>query len=98
MSQSTLLHNMRNTSDLDNSVPWPGEGHPDAMKMSCRQGYFHTRLISRAVSGLRARLPSNWRMKVEAEPASSVGVLDALLLISAQTSKPQSLAALCNRG
>jgi len=23
---------------------WPGEGHPDAMKMSCRQGYFHTRL------------------------------------------------------
>ena len=55
LSQSTLLHNMRNTADLDN------------------------KLISRAISGLRTRLPSNWRMEVEAQPASSVGVLDALL-------------------
>jgi hypothetical protein len=25
-----------------NSDPWPLAGHPEAMKMSCRQGYFHT--------------------------------------------------------
>jgi hypothetical protein len=59
LSQSTLLHNMRNTADLDN------------------------KLISRAISGLRTRLPSNWRLEVEAQPASSVGVLDALLRICA---------------
>jgi hypothetical protein len=59
LSQSTLLHNMRNTADLDN------------------------KLISRAISGLRTRLPSNWRMEVEAQPASSVGVLDALLRLCA---------------
>jgi hypothetical protein len=23
------------------SVPWPGKGHPEAMKMSCRRDYFH---------------------------------------------------------
>jgi hypothetical protein len=23
------------------SVPWPGIGHPEAMKMSCRRHYFH---------------------------------------------------------
>jgi hypothetical protein len=23
------------------SDPWPLPGHPEAMKMSCRQGYFH---------------------------------------------------------
>jgi hypothetical protein len=23
------------------SDPWPLAGHPEAMKMSCRQGYFH---------------------------------------------------------
>jgi hypothetical protein len=27
-----------------NSVPWPGKSRPDAMKMSCRQGYSHARL------------------------------------------------------
>ena len=27
---------------IHRSVPWPGKGHPDAMKMRCRQGYFHT--------------------------------------------------------
>ena len=59
LSQSTLLHNMRNTADLDN------------------------KLISKAISGLRTRLPSNWRMEVEAQPASSVGVLDALLRLCA---------------
>jgi hypothetical protein len=59
LSQSTLLHDMRNTADLDN------------------------KLISRAISGLRTRLPSNWRMDVEAQPASSVGVLDALLRLCA---------------
>ena len=59
LSQSTLLHNMRNTADLDN------------------------KLISRAISGLRTRLHSKWRMGVEAQPASSVGVLDALLRLCA---------------
>jgi hypothetical protein len=59
LSQSTLLHNMRNTPDPDN------------------------RLISRAVKGLRTQLPSDWRMEVEAEPASSVGYLDALLRLCA---------------
>jgi hypothetical protein len=29
---------------LLNSVSWPLPGHPEAMKMNCRQGYFHTRL------------------------------------------------------
>jgi hypothetical protein len=24
-----------------NGFPWPGKSHPDALKMSCRQGYFH---------------------------------------------------------
>jgi hypothetical protein len=24
------------------SVPWPLPGHPEAMKMSCYHGYFHT--------------------------------------------------------
>jgi hypothetical protein len=23
------------------SVSWPGKGHPEAMKMSYRRGYFH---------------------------------------------------------
>src|ERR687898_1567654 len=59
LSQSTLLHNMRNTADLDN------------------------KLISKAISGLRTRLPSNWRMEVEAQPASSVGVPDVLLRLCA---------------
>jgi len=26
---------------IHRSVPWPGTGHPEAMKMSCRQGYFY---------------------------------------------------------
>ena len=59
LSQSTLLHNMRNTADLDN------------------------KLISRAISRLRTRLPTSWRMEVEAQPASSVGVLDVLLRLCA---------------
>jgi hypothetical protein len=28
-------------ADFFNSVPWPLLGHPEAMKMSCCQGYFH---------------------------------------------------------
>ena len=24
------------------SVSWPGKGHPEIIKMGCRQGYFHT--------------------------------------------------------
>ena len=59
LSQSTLLHNMRNAADLDN------------------------KLISRAISRLRTRLPTSWRMEVEAQPASSVGVLDVLLRLCA---------------
>ena len=41
------------------------------------------KLISRAVSGLKIRLPSDWRLEVEAQPASNVGVLDALLTLCA---------------
>jgi len=41
------------------------------------------RLISRAVSGLRTHLPSNWRIEVETQPAGNVGVLDALLRLCA---------------
>jgi hypothetical protein len=32
-------------ADLFNSDPWPGKGHPEAMKESCCQVYFHTRLV-----------------------------------------------------
>jgi len=41
------------------------------------------KLISSAISGLRTRLPSDWRMEVEAQPASNVGVLAALLKLCA---------------
>jgi hypothetical protein len=27
-------------NDFFNSAPWPLSGHPEAMKMSCRHGYF----------------------------------------------------------
>ena len=42
------LASKRAQREFFNSVPWPGEGHPDAMKMSCRQGYFHTTLWNSA--------------------------------------------------
>jgi hypothetical protein len=25
----------------EDTVPWPGKSHPEAMKLRCRQGYFH---------------------------------------------------------
>jgi hypothetical protein len=33
-----------------NSVPWPGKGHSDAMKMCRRQGYFYARLTPSRIS------------------------------------------------
>ena len=34
----------RTYDDFFNSDPWPLPGRPEAMKMSCCRGYFHTRL------------------------------------------------------
>jgi hypothetical protein len=41
------------------------------------------RLVARAIDELSARLPSNWRMEIDFEPARSARVFDALLKLCA---------------
>ena len=47
-SDCTFSHNLLTAAPLlvliHPSVPWPLPGHPEAMKMSRCQGYFHTRV------------------------------------------------------
>jgi hypothetical protein len=45
--------------------------------------YLDNKLISKAIDELGARLPANWRMEVEFEPARSDRALDALLRLCA---------------